>query len=141
MYTATLKDKGTLRDKITLQVEFDNKVAEPFTENFTGRTSHEINRSIAIYLENLDKRDADLEGLTMGVFTAPVEEPKSEPVPPTKEELAETAWNDTKSKLEQALALKKMAEEAGRPVDPARQGEIDALAEYVDTNFKSEYVK
>ncbi len=141
MYTATLKDKGTLRDKITLQVEFDNKVAEPFTENFTGRTSHEINRSIAIYLENLDKRDADLEGLTMGVFTAPVEEPKSEPVPPTKEELAETAWNDTKSKLEQALALKNMAEEAGRPVDPARQGEIDALAEYVDTNFKSEYVK
>ena len=36
MYTATLKDKGTLRDKITLQVEFDNKVAEPLQKTLLG---------------------------------------------------------------------------------------------------------
>ena len=141
MYEAILTDKGTPRDKIAVQVKFDNGVTESFTVNFTGRTSHEINRSIAIYLENLDKRDEDFDALEMGVFTAPVEEPKEEPVPPTAEEQAETAWNDAKGKLEQALALKKMAEDAGRTVDPARQTDIDALAEYVDKNFTKEYVK
>lgn len=140
MWNAKILDKGTDKDRIAVQVEFSKTGEESIKVNFTARTVEELNRTIGNYKTSLDNRDAELSALTLGDWTAPDEEEAAE-VEPTPEEQAETAWNSAKSKLEQALALKKMAEEAGRPVAAERQAEIDQLAAFVDANFKIEYVK
>ena len=140
MWKADIKAVKNVRDLMSLDVEFTNGVAEDtYTISFEARTKEEAERTIQNQITNLEARDKEIATISTGEFVAPVVEDTV--VEPTAEEIAAKQWQVAKSKLEQALELKRMAVEAGRTVDPARQAEIDALAEFVDTNFKSEYVK
>lgn len=139
MWNVEILDKGTDKDRIAVQVQFTKAGEEALTVNFTARTAAELNQTIKNYQDNLASRDADLDTVTVGAWTAPVEEAPEAPTQ-TEDEIAEATWNTAKGQLEQALELKRMAIEAGRPVSPERQADIDALAAFVDANFKSEYV-
>jgi len=140
MWTAKIVAKGVEKDRIALQVEFSKDGEESVKVPFSARTVEEVNNTIKQYIHGLDGRDAELEKLTLGDWTAPVVEEVAE-VEPTDAEVAEQLWNTTKSKLEQALALKEMAIKSGREVAADRQKEIDQLAAFVDAYFKIEYVK
>ena len=140
MWKAEIVAKGVEKDRIALQVEFSKDGEESVKVPFSARTVEEINQTIKQYIHGLDGRDAELAKLTLGDWTEPVVEEVAE-VEPTKEEAAEQLWNTTKSKLEQALALKEMAIRSGREVAADRQKEIDQLAAFVDAYFKIEYVK
>jgi len=140
MWTAEIVAKGVEKDRIALQVEFSKEGEESVKVPFSARTVEEVNNTINQYIHGLDGRDAELEKLTLGDWTAPVVEEVAE-VEPTDAEVAEELWNTTKGKLEQALALKEMAIKSGREVADDRQKEIDQLAAFVDAYFKIEYVK
>jgi|TARA_R110000851_G_scaffold29_5_gene116 hypothetical protein len=141
MWTANIKAVKNVRDLISLDVEFTNGVEEDtYIISFEARTKEEAERTIANQISNLTARDTEITSIKIGEFT-PTPVVEKVVVPPTEEQIAEATWNEAKRKLNLALGLKRTAVEAGREVNPERQVEIDGLAEFVDVNFKSEYVR
>jgi hypothetical protein len=103
-----------------------------------------MDRTLLSIVARMNQAEADV-AITPNGEAYEVEVPKApEPVEPTAEEKAameaQAAWVDAYQKLEKAKKLRQLAIDSGREVNPERQAEIDALAEFVDFNFKNEYI-
>ena len=135
MWTATIRDKGVQNEAITCQVEFVNG-KESIVRNFAGNTKEEIDRRIQQQLDALVKRDENVDLVTVGEWTAPVEEPAPEPTP---EEAARDAWLEKWREF--AGAEKGIAALArnGITPKPEEQAAFDALKQWVADNRKPEY--
>lgn len=117
---------------------------EDVTIPFVIENKELMDKTLLSIVARMNQAEADV-AITPNGEAYEVEIPKTpEPVEPTAEEKtameAQAAWVDSYQKLEKAKKLRQLAIDSGREVNPERQAQIDALAEFVDTNFKDEYI-
>ena len=135
MWNVTIRDKGIKDEAITVQVEY-KKGEESIVRNFAGNTQAEIDRRIGNYLQALETRDAEIENVTVGEWTAPVEEAPAEKTP---EELEQDAWLEQWNlfvKAEKAMAA---LERNGITPTQEETDRFEALKKWVADNRKPEY--
>lgn len=138
MWTGKIVQKEKFNGAMKVSVEFTNGtdiVTEFCIPQDMNGFYHWFNSRIKTF-NTSDEFDAMFN--TNDVVSVPDTTPTV--TPPTQAEVDQGTWVAQYTALEKAQKLADMATKAGRTVDPVRQAEMDALAAFVDTNFKSEYI-
>lgn len=135
MWTVTIRDKGLHNEAITLQVEFKNG-DESIVRNFAGNTKEELDSKIARQLETLEKRDANVDLVTVGEWTPPFK-----PVEPEKtaDELAADAWLEQWNAFTAAEKAMDALKRNGITPTTDEQTAFETLKKWVADNRKPEY--
>lgn len=135
MWTVNILDKGIENEAIAIQVAFSNGT-ESIKRNFAGSTKAELDRRIKQQLDALEERDANAELVTVGEWTAPVEEAPAEK---TANELAQEAWLEQWKKYRSAKKGMQELKDAGVTPTTEEQTAFDELKAWVADNRKPEY--
>lgn len=144
MWTATITDKGVVRDVIALQVAFSKEGEETIKVNFEGRTVDEINRTIKNYKEALDNRDTELSKLTTGDWAEPIMEEvvaieTPEEIATREFETAKAEWLKKKEALTTMVDDMERGKLIGIDADLNQLAIMKNLGDWVNANMKQEY--
>lgn len=136
MWNVSIRDKGIQNEAITVQVEF-TKGEESIVRNFAGTTKEEIDNRIKQQLDLLEKRDQNVDLVSVGSWE---KEPEPEVVV-TVEEQERNLWLE---KWREYLQGKKGMEEladAGITPTAEETARFEALKQWVAENRKIEYTQ
>ena len=135
MWKVTIRDKGIKDELITVQVEF-SQGDESIVRNLGGNSKSEIDKLITNQLDALEKRDEEIESVTVGEWNKPAQEIEKDPTP---EEAERDAWIEQWESYRHAKkAMEELAEAGIEPTEEEIES-FEALKKWVADNRKIEY--
>ena len=126
MYKATITKKKLEKDKLAVEVTFENSGGTTYVESFETNQFQDpdwLTRHIARYLQNLNSFEALHENIVLGPF-----------VPPTAENPNRDLYKQN------AMAYMQYMEIARLGIIPSDRPIISELRAWLRTHFKDEYL-
>ena len=134
MWTVEIKNKQTQHEAIVVEVDFING-AETITRNIAGTTKEEIDSRIAKQLKLLEDRDANVDAVTVGAWTAPTPAVTE----PTKGEKDRDLWLAQWRVYQGSLKAMQALSEANIAPTAEETARFEALKTWIADNRKPEY--